>query len=470
MRCTDVAANIGKSTLQGRVTLDLAGHPVGISGDVSADNVDGARMAALLLGLPSIVKIYAAPPPGAFAAVNGAVTFKFARADFTSALIARDLTGVARFGQSEIALQDVGGDLAGGKLAGALTFSRDQSGGVAARGRATLAGADIATLLGTDKNALNGALSIQVEGDSGGRSSTQFTRELHGSGTVSLANAQIAGLDTAAFEAAMRSADRSAPTDTPKILAAVSAAIDKGHLSVPAGDAAMTIANGKVSVANVTLKAQDGAELAVAGTLDLAQAAIDARLALSIRPPPAGLIGMRPELAVVLKGPLAAPQRTIDISALSGWLALRAAELQTRRLELLEANRRPEVLSPALRPEPPPIRIAPASTVIETEMTASAVPAARGFDRLLPEMPPDAARPDGPNADRGSAPAVPSAIKQTTPRPAAGGTAATTGSATGLDQNWPRPPAPPSAQSPAAPAAPPTSRSLLERLFGGSQN
>ena len=46
----------------------------------------------------------------------------------------------------------------------------------------------------------------------------------------------------------------------------------------------------------------------------------------------------RPEVAVALKGPLASPQRTIDVSALTGWLALRAVEEQAKQLEAIEGK------------------------------------------------------------------------------------------------------------------------------------
>src|SRR5208282_3902126 len=147
----------------------------------------------------------------------------------------------------------------------------------------------------------------------------------------------FAGLDGAAFDAAVRAAGQSTVIAQSKIQAAVSAALANGRLAVPQGDAAMTITGGKVSVANVTLQAQDGTALALAGVLDLSTGAIDARMTLTGQPPADALIRMRPELAVGLKGPLAAPKRTLDISALTNWLTLRAAELQTRRLESIEA-------------------------------------------------------------------------------------------------------------------------------------
>jgi large subunit ribosomal protein L24 len=48
----------------------------------------------------------------------------------------------------------------------------------------------------------------------------------------------------------------------------------------------------------------------------------------------------RPEILITLKGPLFTPQRSIDVSTLSGWLMLRSVERQAKRLDVIEAERR----------------------------------------------------------------------------------------------------------------------------------
>ena len=113
---------------------------------------------------------------------------------------------------------------------------------------------------------------------------------------------------------------------------------------------------------------------------------------LSGQPATSALIRTRPELAVIVKGPLAAPSRTLDISALIGWLTLRAAELQTRRLESIEANRREDAVGSVVRPASPAIRFVPSGTPLESAVQANAaappVAGGRGFERLQPEAPP----------------------------------------------------------------------------------
>ena len=48
---TQIAVAAGKASANGQLTLNLA-SPVAIDGDITADNVDGARVVAMLLGLP----------------------------------------------------------------------------------------------------------------------------------------------------------------------------------------------------------------------------------------------------------------------------------------------------------------------------------------------------------------------------------------------------------------------------------
>ena len=146
------------------------------------------------------------------------------------------------------------------------------------------------------------------------------------------------------------------------------------------------------------MTAQGGGELAVEGVVDLNKSLLDARMTLSEKPPANALIDARPEIALTVKGPLTAPERRLDLSALVGWLTLRATEQQTRRLELLEANQRPDVLGPAARPASPSIRYLPTGTALEITKLAGVPPpsAGREFDRLRPDA--SASKPAAPHA------------------------------------------------------------------------
>jgi large subunit ribosomal protein L24 len=396
---TDLAVSAAKAALHGRLALDLA-TPIGIDGTLAGDDIDAAALAAALLGLPGAAasaantgaaNIWPAEPigAGAFGAVNGAVTFAFDRAAFAPGSVVRDFKGVARFEPSSIVLDDLSGSLVGGRVTGALTFRHDGD-ELAAKGQVELTGADAGAAIASGPKWVDGRLTLELAGDSIGRSPEALVGALHGAGTIALDDAHVAGIDTAAFDAAMLAADQSNTIEPAKIRAAVGAAMEKGRLAVPQGVADVTVTAGQFRLANVRLKVQGGGQLGLDGVFNLNTGAVDARLTLS-RPPAANaLITTPPELAVTVAGSFAAPKRTLDMAELVNWLTLRAAEFQTRRLESIEANRRSDVLGAALRPPSPPIRFISPGTAAESAISAGegTPPGSRGLERLRPEPPP----------------------------------------------------------------------------------
>ena len=150
-----------------------------------------------------------------------------------------------------------------------------------------------------------------------------------------------------------------------------------------------------------------------------------------------------------------------------GWLTLRSTELQTRRLQSLEANGRPDVSGPVVRPGSPAVRFLPLGTVLESAASAN-TPALRGLgtaERLQPTPPgsvPDDTHSDVGGSGRGAAAAI---VLPPTP-PHTDNAAGTTGAASPQPRRA-APPAPQAAPPQAAPrAAAPTARSPLELLFG----
>ncbi len=395
---TDLVATADKTALRGRFDLKLA-NPVAIDGEIAADDLDAATVGALLLGLPSAppnaAKLWSSAPVGAgtFIALNGDVRFVVDRAAYSPTLVARDLKGVVHFQPRGIALRDIDGSLAAGRLTGALTFRRDSE-KLLAQGKIELADAYLAAIAG--KNSIDGKLTVKLQGDGAGLSPDGLVGSLHGNGTITLRDAQFVGIDPAAFEAAMRAADQTGSTEAAKIAPVVAVVMDKGRLVVPQADAEVTITAGQIRLANVTLHGQSGTALGIEGVLGLDKSVVEAHMTLSQQPAANAMIHTPPEIAVVVKGSLAAPERRLDVSALVGWLTLRATEQQTRRLESIEANRRADVLGAALRPVPPLIRFIPQGTVMEIARQASIPPAvlgARGVERLYPHQVPPAAKP-----------------------------------------------------------------------------
>ena len=427
---TDLTVGIGKASAHGRLDIKLS-RPLRIDGDVEADDIDAAAVAGFLLGLPSPAPgsggVWSSEPdgPGAFAAANGAIAFKVARAALTPSLAARDVKGVLQLAPWEIDVNDLSGSLAGGRLGGQLTFHHDAE-AFALRGRVELVGANAAALIGGGKSGVDGALTVKLRADGLGLNPDVLVGSLHGDGTIALSDGRFGGIDPAAFAAATRASDQSGSveagkigaTESGKIQAVVTAAMADGGFAVKQAESPITVTTGQVRLSNAQLKTPGGDALSLDGILDLNKAAIDARMTLSGQPAANALIPQRPELAITVKGPLASPERKLDVSALVGWLTLRANELQTRRLWSVEANRRDELLAAPIRPPSPAIRFLPKGTALETIDQASALappPGSRAFDRLRPDLP--AAAPPKPAAQR--APAAPDKTSATTALPPA---------------------------------------------------
>jgi large subunit ribosomal protein L24 len=200
-------------------------------------------------------------------------------------------------------------------------------------------------------------------------------------------------------------------------------------------------------------------DLAVNGGVNLIDGTLDARLTLSGASGAGALASTRPEVLIMLKGPVDAPKRSIDVAALSSWLALRAVELQAKKLDVLE-GREPAAASarPAIKLQSVPTPNAPAAEpatpgAAQTEPGASAPnPAVRPQTTTTSAPKP---KPTAPAAEQ--APPLPPPIDI---RPAPAPRAPRT------QQGAQATPGQPQQQKPAAAPAPPRQRSLSEILFG----
>ena len=177
-------------------------------------------------------------------------------------------------------------------------------------------------------------------------SAVALVGSLGGSGTFVLERGRVVRLDPDAFDAVIRAVDGGLPIDAIRVRDRMDAALASGVLTFALAEGALAINAGQARLSNTTVRAQ-GADLAVSGSVNLADGAIDARLTLLGAAGTGTLANTRPEIAITLKGPSDNPKRNIDVAALATWLALRAVEQQSKKLDLLEGR------EPAPAPAPP---------------------------------------------------------------------------------------------------------------------
>jgi large subunit ribosomal protein L24 len=212
---------------------------------------------------------------------------------------------------------------------------------------------------------------------------------LNGTSTFTINSVQILRLDPAIFAAVIRSVDLGLPIDAARIRDRVESTLGGGRLMVPLVEGELVVTGGQARLGNAAVHAQ-GADVVLTGSLRLADNLLDGQATLMGLDNAGAPEGTRPEIVIALKGPIEAPKRTLDVAALTNWLALRAVELQTKKIDALEAGKEPPA-QPAPTPIPTPTPIS--TTPVDPTPQAETPPAAPAQAETSPSAPPQAALP-----------------------------------------------------------------------------
>jgi large subunit ribosomal protein L24 len=381
MTFDDIDAKIAGSTVRGRLAVGEA-TPRRIDGSIEADTADVPALIARAIGLqPQASEKDAAwnwsgEPfgSGLLGAFTGRLALKVARADVLAQLTARQFSTALRFANNELSLEDITGDLAGGRLSGRILF-RSGDDGLTSQLKVSLSGANAAPLFAwTPRPSIGGSLDLTADLTGTGLSPIALVGSLKGSGKIVLADAKLFNLDPRAFDVITRAVDQGLVVDNGRISDLAGKSLANGQFSVKHAEFPFQIASGQLALADVSVESKE-AGLSVTGMLDLTNGSLDTKLTLSGANDPGG---SRPKIFVSLGGPVTAPSRNVDVSALSGWLTLRAVENQTKRLRAIE-NVPPQPQgrglpkmkqAPAL---PAPIDIRPAPTPRSAGQPAASV-------------------------------------------------------------------------------------------------
>jgi len=218
-----------------------------------------------------------------------------------------------------------------------------------------------------------GRTSLQLTLSSQGRSVAALVGALYGSGTATLESASLAGLDPRAFDVAIRASDSGQPTDDARLRQIVEPVLTAGALPVASAQIPFTVREGRLRVGATTLEATGG-RVIVSGGYDFPADQVDIRASLAsiAANAPSNL----PEIQLLAVGTPDALNRTIDVAALSSWLAVRTIDRETRRLDSIERG----------LPLPPEPALMPPSTA------SLPPPAAPNAAAAIEQPPPDAAR------------------------------------------------------------------------------
>lgn len=412
----DLDSSIAGSRLRGHVAVTL-GDEKNLEGEIGLDQLALAPAFALAMGAAG----HDAAEPltaGLVKGWRGKVAFQALRGALPGGSELQPVSGAVKSDGQSLTFDAIRGKIGGGE-ATATIDARPGPNGIALNASIQLSGVDGTALRYRNLAMPAGRASMQMTLASVGRSASALTGALSGSGSVTLESARIAGLDPRAFEVAVRASDGGQARDDAKLKQIVEPALLAGALAVSSAQIPFNIRDGRLRVGATALDA-NGVRAIVSGGYDIPadQADIRAALALTIVGPATG----RPEIQLFAVGTPDALSRSIDITALSSWLAVRTIDHETRRLDAIERGEPPPPL-PAPISLPPPVDAQPATP----EAVAPSEP--------LPQVP-------IPGRDPRRPPPKPKAV---TPRPAPAPPVATA----------PAPNPPVASQQQAAPLPPP---------------
>jgi len=388
---TDIAGKAAGSDLGGRLKVGFA-KPITLDGDLDVAEINLPAVIAAAIGTPQSGAATGWPAEpfeqGLLGEVSGRIKLRSAHVALTPRLAAKNVRAVAHLDPSELAFDEIDGSIAGGRVAGNMSFERGGD-GVTASGKLRFAGADLAELVRGGPPPLSGRLTADVSLEGTGRSPVALIGSLKGEGTFTVQDAQIQRLDPGAFDAVIRSTDQGLPIDVARIRERMDQALAVGPLPVSLAEGQIAVVAGQIRLANMMVRAQ-GAELALSGNVALAEDAIDARLLLTgpaRADAPAGTAP--PDVAVTLKGPIDAPKRTLEAAAFTNWLALRALEQHTRRIDALESGQPINLPAPGEgEVKPPPQQPAPSRTVRQPQRPRPPQSAGQAVTPPAPVRPP----------------------------------------------------------------------------------
>jgi AsmA-like C-terminal region/AsmA family len=415
MTFDDIDGAIAGSRLRGRVAMTLDGERR-IEGEVGLDVLDLTPAFAFAIGAAG--RDASEPFGGGFLkSWRGQIAFQALRGVLPGGGELRPFSGILKGDGQSLVIDSVKGGIGGGEASGTIE-ARQTAGGLSLNVRMALKGVDGAALHYRALAMPAGRTSLQMTLSSQGRSASALTGAISGSGTVTLEAARINGLDPRAFEVAIRASDAGQASDDLRLRKVVEPALSGGALLVASAQIPFTVRDGRLRVGATALEAE-GVRAIVSGGYDIPADQADVRATLAAPGAGAGQASP-PEIAIFVAGSPDALDRTVDVAALSSWLAVRAIDRETKRLDSIE---RGEATPASIAPPVPPQLGAPDATspAPSADPPRPLPPKPRVSAPRLPVIPPVANSPaaNAPAANNppGGAPAVSQQAQQLPPLP-----------------------------------------------------
>ncbi len=366
----DIDSTIAGTRLRGTISVQSGAERV-VNGKLGLDVIEVAPLVGMLIGARPGDNTQPLSP--ALSGWRGEVAIQAIRAVLPGDIEIKPLSAALVGRGSSIGLTKLKGTLAGGEATGDVNVSQGAD-GVRMDVQAEVKNADGTALRYQSLAMPAGKVSLKLALASTGRSVAALEGSTEGEGVLTITDAKLAGLNPAIFEAAIKAVDNEtgARLNEERLRELVHQQMQQGVWPVKQLQIPFVAKDGRIRVSAIALDAE-ASKATLSGGYDMSAGEYDLRVSVIGKPPahPGS-----PEVLIFTGGVPSKSSTTVDTSGLSAWLALRAIERETKRLEALQ---RDEALATAVGPTDrnPPSNM-PASSAKPADAAAATSPSGSG--------------------------------------------------------------------------------------------
>ena len=354
--------------LSGRLAFSSF-EPLALAGKLAVDQAELAALAGLALGVPETNSdgFWPAAPllPALLDGATGTLEFVAAKLGLGGPIVAEDGRFTLKFEPARAEIRDFSARLGGARLSGSAEIARGET--LALEGRMALVGADLSRVLAAAglHPDLRGRGDLNLAFAGSGKTPAALVASLAGQGMLLLEGFELDRFDPSAVATVLTSAAAPPPDET-KTATMLSALLQRGPLKLARIEAPITLAAGVARTGSIRTSA-DFTQVAAQANVDVSRFALDAEIELEA--PVAVGSSARAVATVRWRGPLVAPERSIDAAALSSALAIGAMEREMREIEKRDAKPTvpptgvPPIMVEPPKPAPPPAARTPVPQV-----------------------------------------------------------------------------------------------------------
>ena len=319
-----------------------------LDGDLAVDDMDLGWLTGLSLGASPLPTGDAETPwprtpftAPTYGPLSGRVAVAVERLALGGGLSVSNGKLSLAFQPQRIDIDLTAGDFAGGSAAGGLSI-HNVEGNAGVTGQFTVAGASLDGLVWrVDERAVaTGIVDLSANFEATGASPAGLVTSATGGGVLSIHDGEARYIDpTQAARQIVRASDLGQEYTEDALRITLGQQLGADVLRFGEAGGAFTVAAGTFRIRGLSVSAPHKVEAAGNAVIDLNTMTIDSDWRLAFDPGDTKVQGTEPQIGVVFRGPLAAPQRTIDALPFGSYLNTRR---EARILEILareEADR-----------------------------------------------------------------------------------------------------------------------------------